>query len=95
MTLSEFVAVIEEKAMESVGTVDEIEFVICQQGPFELSDGTAIDKKYMAFSPDEDHIVPLFCDTIDELLDRFMINEKPLRVLLDHITDFSASSCTA
>lgn len=93
MTRLEFNEVIEEQAMESIGTVSGIEFVVCQPGPFELSNGDVIQKRFMVYLPDEDNPTPMFYDTTDELLDSYVINGTPLCELLERITEFSVSTC--
>lgn len=93
MTINEFIEVLELKAMNSIGRFHNVDFCIAQQGPFNDTKGEMHETRFMAYVCGERPLKPLFCNTVDELLDLFVIENRHLRDFLSEIQTFYASKC--
>lgn len=86
MTEEAIIKVMRENAHQRIGVIGKQEFGV-DQGPFEES-----DKKYVAYLIDN-YNGDFYFDTIDEFLDGFIINGKPIGKQLDEISTFEVVLC--
>jgi hypothetical protein len=89
MTRLEFENILAFGAFTNTGHIDEVEFSIMQGEAFADSKNNVTYAKYLAFLPDDDAPVQTYCNTVDELLQTFIIDGKPFGELLDKVTDFA------
>lgn len=93
MTQNEIIEILNRNALETEGQIGNTEFCIMQHGPFNVY-GSLHDNRFMAFANTEEKPNVFFCDTIEELLDDFIILGKPLREQLGKIERFQSVKCT-
>lgn len=86
MTRQELLDVLNTGAQQRLGCVNGVEFGV-DEGPFENS-----DCKFVAYHIGE-YKGDFFFNTIDEFLNGFNINGKPIVQLLEQITLFKIVSC--